>query len=430
MLSFYPSHPTLDFGYPYSHTTSSFYPVEPVSTLESPLHPSFFLGNDYNQQRQLFGARQLRQQQLRQAILEQARQEQEEERRRREVERALTLRQEMIRRSRQAERERARAREETRLRHHQLRQAQEWRRRQIDEEAAQTGDLFDALIESLLPSHTQIDHASHPVTCTPSSATDVEPPVLASSTPLSPQSTSLLSSTELESECPISADDDTATLYRDQALEKLSSLASSFFDRQSNFVAPTSFTFESSPTPPFTTPRLAFGSANSQFLSYEDYLVKLLSELDAVESRGDRQIKKERKALVKRVEAELERLDEMRERAWEQEKQSQVPLPSSNADVSTSSLNEDDDSLPAPLPPLTEEAVASLSSRFSSRSLSDSDASSFTSSTLTSSTSSNASQVDLYIAEMLQRAQKLGEEAERVETASKPFQRQSVAIAV
>ncbi|GAA5909862.1 BAG family molecular chaperone regulator [Sporobolomyces salmoneus] len=426
MLSFYPSHPTLVFGYPSEYTPPSFCPIAPISSRESPVHPSFFLGNDYDQQRQPLAARQLRQQQLRQAILEQARQEQEEEEeRRREVERALILRQEMIRRSRQAELERARARKESRLYQHRVRQAQEWRRRQIEEEEeAQTPDLFDALIESLIPSLLRASHDPQPSTSTSPASPEIEQPVLAIPTPISPESTSLPSNTELEIESPISADDDTVTLYRDQALEKLSSLASSFSDRQSNFVAPTSFAFESSPTPPFTTPRLAFGSANSQFLSYEDYLVKLLSELDAVESPGDRQIKKERKALVKRVEAELERLDEMRERAWEKEKQSHVPISSS------SQLVGDDDSLPPPLPPLTEEAVATLSSRSSSPSLSDSDSSSSTSSNLTSSTSSNASQVDLYIAEMLQRAQKLREEAERVEMVSKPLHPQPVAIAV
>lgn len=34
---------------------------------------------------------------------------------------------------------------------------------------------------------------------------------------------------------------------------------------------------------------------------------------------GDRQVKKERKELVRRVEQELARLDEMKEKAWEEQ---------------------------------------------------------------------------------------------------------------
>ncbi|GAA5974344.1 hypothetical protein JCM3765_000122, partial [Sporobolomyces pararoseus] len=108
-------------------------------------------------------------------------------------------------------------------------------------------------------------------------------------------------------------------LARRQALEQLSELSSSFSQRQANFVTPTSFTFQSSPTPPFAIPRLAFGSANSNFLSYEDFLVSLLSRIDEVQSNGDRQVKKERKELVRKVEKELARLDEMKEKAWEEQ---------------------------------------------------------------------------------------------------------------
>jgi len=250
-------------------------------------------------------------------------------------------------------------------------------------------------------------------------------------------------------------------LARRNALDKISSLSSSFVDRQSTFEKPSSFTFKSSPdsTSSTTTPRpLAFVSSNSPFLAYEDYLVDLLSKIDAVESGGDRQVKKERKSLVRKVEKELSRLDAMKERAWEehlnaansvQVDQKEVvheqagneqgksnslsfpplsqclisvlslspdpPAASTTPTPSSESLNDDDDESLTPLLPLTRDAVSSLptSTPLShSRSPSDS-GSSTTSSTLT--VSSASSQVDQYISEMLRRAQKLGKDVEKME---------------
>lgn len=119
-------------------------------------------------------------------------------------------------------------------------------------------------------------------------------------------------------------------LLRRNALDKISSLSSSFIDRQSNFEKPPSFIFKSSPDSTSSTtnaPPLAFVSSNSPFLAYEDYLVNLLSKIDAVESGGDRQVKKGRKSLVRTVEKELSRLDAMKERAWEEQvKEAQAKL--------------------------------------------------------------------------------------------------------
>ncbi|GAA5829974.1 hypothetical protein JCM5353_003934 [Sporobolomyces roseus] len=227
-------------------------------------------------------------------------------------------------------------------------------------------------------------------------------------------------------------------LARRNALDKISSLSSSFLDRQSNFEKPSTLTFkESSPdsTSSTTTPSLAFVSSNSPFLAYEDYLVNLLSKIDAVESGGDKVVKQERKSLVRKVEKELSRLDAMKERAWEEqvkaaksdsvkEDEKEVDATAeTKEDCATSSepptasnkLNDDDDDTLTPLLPLTHDAVSSLptSTPLShSRSPSDSGSSS-TSSTLT--VSSASSQVDQYISEMLRRAQKLGEQVEKME---------------
>jgi hypothetical protein len=119
-------------------------------------------------------------------------------------------------------------------------------------------------------------------------------------------------------------------LHRRQALSTLSSLGDSLSAQQSAFTLPSTLTFQPSPPPssasdapaaaPTTAPKLAFQSSNAPFLAYEDFLVSLLSKIDAVSSGGDRSVKQARKALVKQVEGELKRLDEAREKAWEEER--------------------------------------------------------------------------------------------------------------
>ncbi|GAA5932985.1 hypothetical protein JCM1841_003861 [Sporobolomyces salmonicolor] len=208
-------------------------------------------------------------------------------------------------------------------------------------------------------------------------------------------------------------------LARRKAITKLTSLVTSFESRQSASSRPPSFTFQSSPSPsssPSPTPPLAFGAPNASFLAYEDFLVNLLSKVDAVESGGDRAIKGARKELVRKVEKELARLDAMKDRAWEEqtEKASQKEQ---EADVVEMSPTAEDAQASTPTP-LTAHAVSTLSalaapvSRPPSPAPSDSSA---TSSTL--SVSSGSSALDAYLSEILRSAQKLGEEVARREEA-------------
>jgi hypothetical protein len=68
---------------------------------------------------------------------------------------------------------------------------------------------------------------------------------------------------------------------------------------------------------------------NRKFLGYEDQIMKVLLKLDMIESDGDDNIRNERRALVKRAEEMLEKLDEYKQREWER--------------VSCSSHSEDED---------------------------------------------------------------------------------------
>ncbi|GAA5951893.1 hypothetical protein JCM21900_004176 [Sporobolomyces salmonicolor] len=251
-------------------------------------------------------------------------------------------------------------------------------------------------------------------------------------------------------------------LARGEALSKLTSLSTSFQSRQSAFSRPPSFVFQSSPSPSSSrspTPPLAFGAPIASFLASEDFLVNLLSEVDAVASGGDRAIESARKELVRKVEKELARLEAMKERAWEKrtEKASQKeqeadvvemsptaedaqasatldvparpavdsPSPSPALAEGVSPASEPTspapaaDATPAPTStPLTAHAVSTLSalaarvSRPPSPAPSDSSATSST-----RSVSSGSSAVDACLSEILRSAQKLDDAVARREEA-------------
>lgn len=132
------------------------------------------------------------------------------------------------------------------------------------------------------------------------------------------------STMQADSDSDASADEiDASAAERNASLATLASLASDFDAHRASFISPTTLTFSASPSPVdrsarSPTPPLAFGSANTPFLAYEEYLLSLLTKVDAVESHGDSAIKRARKELVKQVEAELARLDGLKEKAWEE----------------------------------------------------------------------------------------------------------------
>ncbi|KDE02550.1 hypothetical protein MVLG_06912 [Microbotryum lychnidis-dioicae p1A1 Lamole] len=59
--------------------------------------------------------------------------------------------------------------------------------------------------------------------------------------------------------------------------------------------------------------KLAYDSHNAAFHAYEDALVKLLTQLDEISTKGDDKIKAASKALVRKIEKELNRLDQIKE---------------------------------------------------------------------------------------------------------------------
>jgi hypothetical protein len=71
---------------------------------------------------------------------------------------------------------------------------------------------------------------------------------------------------------------------------------------------------------------------NAHLLAYKDFLFSLLAQIDAVESAGYGDFRRTRKELVGRVEEELRRIDEIKERVWERQSSSSE-LSSESEDV-------------------------------------------------------------------------------------------------
>ncbi|KPV75542.1 uncharacterized protein RHOBADRAFT_53509 [Rhodotorula graminis WP1] len=245
---------------------------------------------------------------------------------------------------------------------------------------------------------------------------------------------------------------------RQAALDTLNGLSTEFDSRLSSFTSPSALTFQSPPSPTSTssTPPLAFGKPNAGFLGHEDFLVSLLSKVDAVSSGGDKVIKQARKALVKRVEVELAKLDELKEHEWERQSQqaaseagegserphddstaAAAPAPSADtavaepesakvesATASSPSSPTLDNSTPTPV-----DAPADQSTRLTAESLASlpTDAANpnptvprpRSRASTASLDSDTSSAVDRYVAEMLRRAKDLADRIDAEEEAEK-----------
>ncbi|GAA5897093.1 hypothetical protein JCM8208_006168 [Rhodotorula glutinis] len=257
---------------------------------------------------------------------------------------------------------------------------------------------------------------------------------------------------------------------RQAALDTLNRLSNEFDSRLSSFASPSTLTFQSPPstsTSTTMTPPLAYGKPNAAFLGHEDFLVSLLSKVDAVSSGGDKVIKQARRDLVKRVEVELAKLDQLKEHEWERQSQeaasevgegsvrgrddasaAAAPSPFADTDVvkpepalelptattSPSSSSALDESPPAPADTsarLTAESLASLPT--SSAEPASTVPRPRSRASTTSLASDTSSAVDRYVAEMLRRAKELAEriaakeDAERAASASAPARDETAA---
>lgn len=98
-------------------------------------------------------------------------------------------------------------------------------------------------------------------------------------------------------------------------LHILHDLAKELNSQRASFRLPRTLVFQ--PTATLDSPRLAFSATNKDFLAYEDYLVKMLTRLDAVDSCNDDAVRMRRKQVVREVERELEKMDTIKRDLWE-----------------------------------------------------------------------------------------------------------------
>lgn len=98
-------------------------------------------------------------------------------------------------------------------------------------------------------------------------------------------------------------------------LQALQSLSQQLHQLKHDFHPPPSLSFQ--PTATATSPKLDFSASNRPVLAFEEALVKLMIQLDSVESEGDVKVREERKKLVNRVDAELAKVDQLKREAWE-----------------------------------------------------------------------------------------------------------------
>lgn len=99
---------------------------------------------------------------------------------------------------------------------------------------------------------------------------------------------------------------------RQRALSQINNIRSSFTNLQSTFTFPSTVDFTDA-----TSPTLAFTANNRPILVYEHTATGLLTKLDAVDSAGDANVRKARKALVNEIEAAIREVDEKKLAAWE-----------------------------------------------------------------------------------------------------------------
>ncbi|GAA6001872.1 BAG family molecular chaperone regulator [Rhodotorula paludigena] len=104
---------------------------------------------------------------------------------------------------------------------------------------------------------------------------------------------------------------------RTRALDHLALLRTRFHHLARTFHPPPApaLSFQPKATP--DSPKLAFDSINAPVHAYEEGLTRLLTELDAVDSGGDPDVRAARKGLVKAVEGEAQRVERWRRQCFE-----------------------------------------------------------------------------------------------------------------
>lgn len=324
------------FALPCHHTPSFLAPSSPFVDMHhhasSPFGDSFFALHELQRQRQVALARQAQEEEL----LRRRRRFLEEQEQQRQAE--LACRAALIRKARREEyvyrqalarhRQAAAVKQQHRFEEEEQRVEalhQQQYRQQCSPQSLPA--LFDTLFGGLArEQESPVDDATPH---SPADFADPPSPILSASS-IASSSSSVDDSLSLTSSSSSTADRDSdadsvstasfssTSVEAAASLSTLSHLASSFLSRREAFIDPTTLSFQPSdgrsPSPP-----LAFTASNAPLLAYEDYLLSLLTQIDAVDSAGDAEVRRQRKELVRAIEGELRRVDELKELEWERQ---------------------------------------------------------------------------------------------------------------
>ncbi|KLO18746.1 hypothetical protein SCHPADRAFT_924986 [Schizopora paradoxa] len=164
---------------------------------------------------------------------------------------------------------------------------------------------------------------------------------------------------------------------RSASLEKVHNISSKLEELRSSFTIPSTLEFDSShivkPRTTLTASedgevhlpyKLTYSPVNAPVHGYLDGLLKLLQQLDAVESGGDAQVRHERREVVKAVEAEMARVDSEVANIWTQTQRadsSTVPSATEEVMVEVPQVEEASSSIiPSATTPQVEESSPSV----------------------------------------------------------------------
>jgi len=123
------------------------------------------------------------------------------------------------------------------------------------------------------------------------------------------------------------------------SLDKLRDISHELHLVTESFTFPSHLSFADTPSSSDTTPALLFNKSNSGYHAQAHKLLQLLLAADGISSGGDREVRKQRKAIVKAIEGAIEKLEQKRDAVWQEVREKRERGEESDDEGSVSSWN-------------------------------------------------------------------------------------------
>lgn len=125
------------------------------------------------------------------------------------------------------------------------------------------------------------------------------------------------------------------------ALNKLRDISHELHLATESFTFPSHLAFAPTPSADEVTPPLLFNKSNSGYHAQAHKLLQLLLAADGVSSGGDKEVRRQRKAIVRAIESAIEKLEQKRDEVWNQVKERRNTGEESDDEGSVSSWSTD-----------------------------------------------------------------------------------------